>query len=456
MHIGKALLLAVFMIGLFQNAGAALAAPSKRTGKTGNVLHLNPQSLEKILISANNSILQELNNVYIAKTNVNIARANLLPSLALGTAYSGSGFVVSSAVFLVPFIMPSNWFNLRENQRLLDAEVEAYYILELNQYASAYSIYTTVVNDKDMYEALKKQYDNLKQMEGEIEMGVQLGIRPVTDLYSAQAQTATLGAQVGQIQELLKQEIANLRQMLSLPLTTDIELDSIHPSPISVEGESAKSLYATTLAKAPENKQIDSLIAASRADRWSKVFSFFNSNTVSAVPSSPGGSVSFGHLTQEAGFNFGFAYFPAITLSSLNIREMELRKDAVGLEQAEVLESSLASIQSGLQQLEFAKVAEKNYSDSYDAETMEYKLGTTDFLHVLTAANLLEQATVTRVKTQTDLDSMRITLNRTLLREIFARIPECKAHQVKGGLVGNIFRPTKMMSLDQLCGAHPF
>lgn len=430
-------------------------AADEITPAAAKTVRVNPQSLQTLLLAQNNNLLQELNNVYKAKVNVDLARAQLLPSLNLGIGVSGGGFSLASAVFLLPFLLPSNWINLRESQHLLNAEVKSYYILQLNEYASAYSLYMTVVGDFALRDVLYSQYKNLLDIQNNVDLAVKLGLRPTTDLYSAQAQTSMMKTQVGQFEELIAQERASIRQMLGLDLSVDLRFDLLHPDRVDgYENADAESLLPIVLKKAPEMAQIDALILAAKADKWSKIFSFFNGATVSAQSSGQGGGVSFGRVAGEGSFNFGFGYFPNITLSNLNIQDMYLRRQAVVQEQAQILESALASVRSAKQQLASAVDAENNFKKAYNAYLTQYTLGTTDLLHVLTAANSLAQASVTRLQAQVDLDSQRVTLNRSLILDKFADIRACKVSQIGGGgVIRRIVHPNKLVPLMELCRA---
>lgn len=422
------------------------SSSSSSKSSSSKALHINPHSLQSLLLTQNNSILQEVNKVYQAKENVNVARANLLPSLNLGTALNGGGFILSAVSFLLPFLMPSNWMNLRDNQKLLNAETSSYYILELNQYASAYAVYMTVLADQSLRATLETQYQNLKKIQDNVDLAVKLGLRPMTDLYQAEAQTELMANQVAQTDELLITETAAVRQMLALPLTQEIVFDSFHPSSVTYEGHSPSSLLPIALAKAPENQQLDYLIQAAQADRWSRIFSFFNGSTLSAGQNDQK-EATLTHLTQGNSFNIGFAYFPNIALSNLNIQELELQKQAVSLSQAQILETTLGSLEDAKRELADAAESETNYQKQYDSELTEYNLGTTDLLHVLTAANSLETASMAKIKAQNDVDNLRITLNRTFLREYFSAIKPCETVQAPGGL----FHRNPPASLDQVC-----
>jgi outer membrane protein, multidrug efflux system len=432
---------------VFAGDGGAVAATK--------TVRINPQSLQTILLAQNINLLQELNNVYKAKVTVDIARAQVLPSLNLGAGANGGGFFLASAVFLLPFLLPGSWINVRESQQLLNAEVKSYYILQLNEYAAAFSLYMTIVGDFALRDVLYSQYKNLLDIQNNVELAVKLGLRPTTDLYSAQAQTAMMQTQVRQFEELIAQERASIRQMLGLDLSVDIRFDLFHLDQVdNLENSQAKDLLPVVLKKSPEIAQIEALIQAAKSDKWIKIFSFINSATVSAQVSGQGPGVSFGTVVGQGNFNFGFSYFPNITLSNLNIQDMYLRRRAVVQEQARILESALSSVRSAKLQLASATTAESNFKKAYDAYLTQYTLGTTDLLHVLTAANSLAQASVTRLQAQIDLDSQRVTLNRSLILDKFADIRACKVSQIGGGgLVDRIVRPNKLVPLMELCRA---
>jgi len=454
--VSRYFLIFSLLIFSFQRVNAAPVHQNRKPAVpvTSNVVRINPQSLQTLLLSRNNSLLQEMNKVYQAKENVNLARAQLLPSVNLGAILTGGpGFILSSVSFLMPFLLPSNWLDLKESQQLLDAEVESYYIAQLDQYASAYSVYMTVVGDRGLRDTLETQYENLQKIESDVDLAVKLGLRPITDLYSAQAQTQQMKSQVAQVDELLVRETASVREMLSLDLDATLMFEDMHPVASAYEGTPAKILLPSVLAKAPENAQIDDMIAAAKTESWSKAFSFFNGATLSADSQGADSdrSVSFSHLTQGSGFNIGFGIFPTVELSNLNTQEMQLRKQEIALEQAQVLETTLGSLVAAKTDYDAAIQAEQNFNNAYQAEQANYNLGTTDLLHVLSAANSLAEASINRIKAQTDVDSLRITLNRSTLKEYFATIPGCKVAQVKGSLIGNIFHPSQPVTLDQAC-----
>jgi len=54
---------------------------------------------------------------------VNLARASLLPSINLGfgaTLGDSYSFALANVSFLLPFLLPSKWFDVKKSERLLE------------------------------------------------------------------------------------------------------------------------------------------------------------------------------------------------------------------------------------------------------------------------------------------------------------------------------------------------
>jgi outer membrane protein TolC len=391
---------------------------------------VTPETLRKRLLTENISVLTGLNQLYQAKIQVNIARAQLLPSLNLGAALpSGkSNFIVSTVSFLLPFLVPSNWFNYDESQYLFDAEKDSYYLLQLNSFASAYSIYSTMVSDVELRKILNTQYENLVKIKNMIQAKYELGLAGQAELLQAQAQAELAMVQLSQIDELLLNEQSILRQSLAFPLEKDFNLVPGHVPPATVEGLSPQALLDVSLMKSPEYSQVQSLIAAAEDNNWAKVFAFINSGSLSSS-SVNGASASFSSLTQTENFNFGFGYFPGVELSEAAVAQMKLRLTEVKSEQARIVESALSSLKQAQLQFQQAQSAEADLLKVFSFELENYELGLTDLQHVLDVQNSVTIAATTRAKSQLDLDGQRITLHRLIQTDEFANIKGCAIEQ---------------------------
>lgn len=446
--------IAAVLLSVFVTTTAAWAAPKNSAQKSQSSVTINPDTLRRMFLDRNVGIAISLNNVHQAKTRVNIARGNLLPSVNLGGAISsGPSFALNTVSFLLPFLMPSNWLDLKENTYLLKAQGMSHYIAQLNGFSSAYSIYMTIIGDLELRGILSLQYENLKAIEEQLRLPAQLGMIREEEYLQAQAQTQMALVQLSQVDELVLQEKAAIRELLGLPLTTEITFQEASVEVSQVENWSPQSLLNQVHENSPESQQMAAMITSAQYNKWSKAFSFMGGHSLGA--SRMNGAM--GSLEHSGSVNFGFAYFPNLKLSNLNIEQLKLRKKELQLEQANLIEVTLGSLGEAQKQYNAAALAHANLVKVYDAEVLRYKLGMTDLLHVLEASNGLTNSVTNKIKAQTGLNTLRINLHRLMISEQFAKVEDCVIERrgsggIKGKL-GRVFNPEKyQVSLDEVCG----
>jgi outer membrane protein TolC len=428
-------------------AQMGLSAPTKNTKPTAPLapIVINPDNLRSLLLEKNISLAEQLNLVQQAKAKVNIARADLLPSLNLGAIVTGGvSFALSTVSILLPFLLPSHWFDLKESQALLDSQADGYYVAQLNVYSSVYSTYLTIISDMDLLDVLSQQFSNYQSIEDTVRTGVNAGLIPPSDLMQAQAQSQLAQFQVSQTQELLNKEKAIVREMLSLPLNQEITFEKFHVDPSGNENLDVQTVLDQSLAKAPEVSQLNSLISAAQYAKWSQVFSFLNSG---ALTTDRGTDGALGSLRAVGQVNFGFNYFPALALSNLNIEQLKLQKTELNLEQAQLVETTVNSFVEAKKQYDLAVSAQNNLTQYYQVEQLRFRTGLTDLLHVMSAGNNLTTALTNKIRALNDMDNLRLTLDRLLISGKFAGIRACKIAQKKSGWLGHSSKQT----LDQAC-----
>jgi outer membrane protein, multidrug efflux system len=126
----------------------APAAPKPTTPPPPTSVQVDLTYIRNQVLSGNLSLEQELSVVKEQKDNMDVKRGQLLPSLNIGTNIaSGPSFILSQIQFLLPFLIPSNWFALDAATDDFNAEEIAYKVLELNVYGSALSMYFTIESD---------------------------------------------------------------------------------------------------------------------------------------------------------------------------------------------------------------------------------------------------------------------------------------------------------------------
>lgn len=424
------------------------------TTSDNNKIVINPDTLKTYLLKANTSILNELTLVAQAKDKVNIARGNVLPSLNIeaeaASLISAPTFIMSSVEMLMPFLLPSNWFDLKSSDNLLKAEEQSYLILELNEYASAYALYETIVGDMALRDVLQQQYVNLNGVQNLLEQQDKLGLASPTDLKNAQAQAQLAQAAVSQMDELITQETASFRFALGLGLVDDMDFEIQHVPASSIEGQTPESLITQVNQKAPESVQIRYLLASGKDQKWSAVFSFLNSAALVSSSSGAGHSATFSGLAATGSANLGFGYFPNIALTNDNIEQIKIQNTTLKLTEGQILETNLGSVTDATNQLALNAQAETKLQQVYDDYVLAYKLGLTDLLHVLTAQSDITTASEAKVKAQIDLDNLRINLHRIMLTKQFSNMPQCRVTKPEG-LKGFFSPSAEYPTIDQAC-----
>jgi outer membrane protein TolC len=421
-----------------------------------NTVTVTPDTLRTALYSGDTSVLSGLNTLYAAKEEVNRARANLLPGVALSGVVGGHPtFAVSAISVLLPFLLPSNWHALDASKHQLTANGYAYQLVLLNDYASILSIYAQIQGDMEIRDVYVQQRDNLRQIAAAVADEVAVGTALQSDLDQATAQVQLAQAQINQVDELIARERAALRKVMGLPLSKDLVIASYHFPELDAEGMSAQRIYNRVRDTAPEQLQIDSLIAAAKSAKYTTEWSFLTGTSLSV--STNFGQSSFGHLSAGGGVNLGFGMLPAIHLSSLDIAAMQIRKREISLEQQNVIETAINSVDAAKDAVTNAGYAKENYQKALQAELDKLRLGQSTLINVFTVSNFATQAGLTYANSLVDLDNQRIALNRVLISNQFAKIPTCHLQKAKSGGVFGFFKSLfgskkkRYVSIDEIC-----
>ncbi len=421
---------------------------------------LNQSSLQAQLLSGNLEVLKALYAVHDAKDQVNIARANLLPSLNLSglMSFTGGGFILSSVDFLVPFLVPSNWYNYSSQRNLFEAEKLSYNSLQLNTYSSALSLYFTMIADRQVQAIYQQQYRDLQEIYEMQKKRYAVGLIPISDLMQTLAQAQMAGVKASQLAELNKQEIAAIRKFLSLPLETLIVLENS-----VMEGSLSEfDALQTTINKANsislERAQIKYFIKAAQDQKWTKVFSFISGASIGSR-STTGAHTSFDNMQATGSMNFGFAQFPTYELNERRIQEIKLQDAMLQQENTRLIEVSINSLQEAKSQFDLATQAEVQMSQVYQLKLQNYEQGATSLIEVLQARSQMSDSAVAKIKSLLDMNLQRTVLHRSLLSAQFASIRGCSPTRTppvekKIGLIGRLIGKKPVVShttLDQIC-----
>jgi outer membrane protein TolC len=356
---------------------------------------------------------------------------------------------------LLPFLLPGNWHALDASKHQLTANGYAYQLVLLNEYASTLSIYAQIQADIALREVYVQTRDNLRAIAEAVADEVAVGTALQSDLSQATAQVQLSETQINQIDALLSRETASLRHLMGLSLEKDLVIEPYHFAELDAESLTTSEIYKSVRDNAPEQLQIDSLIAAAKQSKYTTEWSFLSGASLSL--STDFGSSSFGHLSAGAGANLGFGLLPAVHLSSLDIAAMQIRKREISLEQQNVIETSLGSVTAAKAAVMNARNARDNYQIALQAELDKLKLGNSTLISVFTVSNFATQAGVTYANSVSELDQQRIALNRVLISNQFSKIPTCHLGGLKSGGIFGFFKSifgskkSRYISIDEMC-----
>jgi len=449
----------VSMSLVFAQLSAAAPTKAKPAAAVPASIALNPETIETQVLRSNTSILDAMNAVHQAKDEVNIARGNLLPSLNLTAllSFSPGGFMLASIDFLVPFLIPSNWANYFTQKNLFEAEKLSYNVVELNTYSSALSLYFTTLSDRQVQEIYQQEYLDLQQIFELQKQKNGVGTVPIADLLQTQAQAQMAGVKASQLSELNQQEIASLRKAMALNVNTAMTLDFVDMAASPWEYQTLQTTIDKANAVSLEAQQLRYMYRAAQDQVWSKAFGWISNVSVGSTGSASGGA-SFAHMAATGSINLGFALYPTIQLSQDQAKEILIQEQTLSLENTRVVESAINSLIEAKQQLDLATQAETEMAHVYQIKAQDYDQGTETLTNVLLARNQLADASIAKIKANSDVNLQRVLLHRILLSAQFSTVPTCHAVRMpteqKVGIIGRIFGPKdppKYPTLDAVC-----
>ncbi len=415
---------------------------------SGTPVTLGLDDLRRKLLEGNTSVLLSANRVHQAKEHVNIARGNLLPAINLSGLLSlgaGGGFSLTSIDFLMPFLVPSRWFDYAKSKHLLDAEKVSFLLMELNQYASAASLYFSYVNDMALREFLLRSVKDFEKIESSTEYAFLLGIATEEEVKHARSQTQLARIRVTRVNELVIEELGAIRYALGLDPSSPIVFEDGDIGQLPFETGNVDDVIRLAKQRAPETAQLNSLAKAAKAEKWSKIFSFIDGGILSkALGGAFGGAFGGGGAgggpswTAVGQLNFGFAYFPSIRLTQHQQKEIEIRETELGLELGRTVSTLLGRLIDANRRYQFALAAEQNLQAVVESRRLAYEMGNEKFWAVFYAKNQALEASIERLKTRTEINALRVALQRALIEGEFGLIrgcpdPNLKLARKKGG-----------------------
>lgn len=392
--------------------------------------YLNPDSLQERLLDQNIDIMLIANRVHTAKTQVNMARSRLFPSLGLGALLLSGGdptFLISSVEILLPFLLPSRWFDAAESQEILNADLEAYKAFELNAYASAFGLATSLAVDKELLDIFRGDLATWREIESLAEARRRWGLISESDLAVIKGQRAIAELRSTRIESAYAQSLAQLRRTLGLNIHRKLVIQDLPVSEVPETALPFDTLLDRALSEAPESRQIAFLIQAAEMRKLSRAFGFFSSASLASF-GAPGenASLAFSNMSGRGFLDIGIDRLPLIDLSYRELENLRLRQTELRLEMARLLESSLRLLEISNRSFAAALDAETQIRGNFDRLFARYRAGAGVTLRDILEARLgIQEASLERVRAEAELNLQRLSLQRILRTETFGKINGC-------------------------------
>ncbi|MBU6376601.1 MAG: TolC family protein, partial [Bdellovibrionales bacterium] len=350
-----------------------------RARDSGKVI-LTAENLPGLLFNGSAPIHLAANRVHQAKVQLNQSRAGLLPSLNLSFLLFASGqpqFAWSAIEAVVPFLIPGNWFKASETQKLFEAEKMALQIVEQNQYASSMATISMWAVDQQLLEISEDDLRSAVRRRQRAQQRYDMGLITIDELNQVIVTEQETQVSAAKVREMIAREEAIIRQMLGLEPTVKLSADlaAFLLSDSPTENLLIDEVVDRAMLISPEALQLSRLEEAARTDRWSATFAFMGGASMGLSGNDGKLTPALDQLTGRGGIQLGFGYFPALEMSNLNIREIELRREELRLEFQGMLQGIQAQMISSKVQRERLAERERAQRSRYESMKLKVELG---------------------------------------------------------------------------------
>ncbi len=293
---------------------AAAPAPVYRVSMRDVVNKVSTENLE---------VYQNALKVYQAKKHISYSRAALLPKLnfwrILSTPFDPKSLlgIVSD---IAPFLIPSNWFQVKIDKQLYYAQQEAYRALWANEVMTAKALYVHLLYDQNLLSHIEASKSELKKLNGIVKSHEILGGAPQGASREVEIRLLALEEDARSLHILIEEEMSLLAYMLGFGATANLQLEPLTAPDLSRLAElSYEAFEPRVLAVAPELKQFDYLVKASRYVKKKIYFSMFG---VTNESRGVAGGI-FDNVPIQDGLGFGAPYSVQISKAETEILKLQ-------------------------------------------------------------------------------------------------------------------------------------
>lgn len=259
---------------------SAVAATSSGTTKSIKITDVAP-----IMKKRNLRVQQRSLEVFQARTNIDHARANLLPKLTIWSV--AQTIVEPTSIFdkitdIAPFLVPANWFRLEENKILYKAELEGYRALRGNEIHTAKSLFFRIQFDQRLLTHVRNSAEELDRLYRVVETQERFGgVRPGT---ARDIRIRVLGLKEDEenLKLLIGQEILEFSYILGYKANDQVSLTPTGTPQVSeLKPLNVADYESRMLSSSPERRQFNYFLSALNYVQEEIRWSFFGVSSTS-------------------------------------------------------------------------------------------------------------------------------------------------------------------------------
>jgi hypothetical protein len=270
-------------------------------------------------------VLENAQLLYQSKESVNFARSNLLPQLNLWSfadlAFSWTG-VLGLVNDVAPFLVPGNWFKLKQKKILHEAQRHGYHALWANQILTAKSLFYRIDHDQKLIHAIDKNISSLKEFHVIVKAKEEFGGTNVGDSKVLEQRIFELVDDKKRIEYLLKEEKNELKYILGIKSSKDITIKPLRVDLTKKSDLSSSKLQTKSISASPEIKQYSEFLRVIPEIKKEIRFSFLGTSSLNF-----GGMGVFSDLEIQKGLGFGAGNSVGILKSKAEV--LRLQKEGI-------------------------------------------------------------------------------------------------------------------------------
>jgi multidrug efflux system outer membrane protein len=412
-------------------SGASVPKESPAEKPDLSDIHLNPETLKGYVLdlTSNQDMLQALNDLYRSKLNYSYARSRLYPSLnlaALAGSIANPSFLISSVTTLLPFLVPSVWFDKASAKKQFQADQVAFRILQRDTLASALSLYLAIQRDERMLHQFQQDLEDLKRLERAIEIRHDFGAASDAELKLTRSARIQAELRVLDTEKYLIDQKGELSRAISVDPRREIILEDFEMGPVNGEDWSYEKLLDLVWTRMGARLQLR-LIAQSRDyETWSRRFAFFGESSLSAhvMEGDRLPRYSTKNLSINADFTISYSHAVAVQLANNNEKAITLMTNELYEETEVTVRRFVANLRRLLLRKELAAENMSIVLDNFHDQLEKYNLGAgATFQDVINSRLGMQDAAVKLIDTSRDVDLARIVLSRWQSAGLFENVP---------------------------------